>query len=950
MGKYTRTLFASAAVLFATATAAAAQPASDQGIQFAIPGQPVEAAVLEFGRQAHIQIAVSAAAADHQVTRPVYGKLDPRQALAQMLAGTNLEIVFSDGHMIALDRLKATPETPPAKIRVAEVTRVATQPEAVAARPAASSPSALEEVVVTATRQTSTVNKVALSITAVTQQTLDQQGIKTTADLSRVVPGVGFRTTSDHIASIAIRGVSSNAGARTTGVYIDDVPLQETAIAGGSTTGSGGPLPQIFDLQRVEVLKGPQGTLYGGSAEGGAIRFITPTPSLTTYSGYVRAEGSYTEAGSPSYNGGIAVGGPIVQDKLGFRFSAYYGYIGGYIDDISRLTGQTIAKDGDWGKDQAFRFALRWAPAEHLEITPSVYYYQTHTNDLSTFWENVPSFTVPTKSYQADGKTAATTPANTNYTLPGHTYPAYNFFGPYRSGAVTNVGDNFAGTIPQTPDRSPNGQFLHIYSNTVKYEFPWFTANLITTALANESQGTSSSPYSDTATISGAPFLYNLPVYFNHNIYTDHRTQDIEELRFTSNTDGRLTWTGGLFRSFQRQNSILGTYWAYGDLTQYGRGVNVATYYGVGYLNPATLYGSARDQEVVEDERAIYGEGNYMLTSKLKLTAGIRYSRSQLDYKSYFFGQLLGSFTPTAANGGYTNGAKIEYPITPKIGVSYQFTPTTMAYANAAKGYRVGGLNIPVAYVKCAVDLAALGLTQVPTTYNSDSTWNYEAGLKTRLLGKAQWNSSVFYIDWDKPQLKLALPTCGQNYVDNAGHAVSKGLESSVEWRVFDGFTFSGQVAYTDAYYSQTVSLNTASHPKFVLAGDRLPIPPLAYTLTGQYDFQILDRYSSFVRFDYQYSSNYQQTPGPTTTSFAIDAFYLGEIHDASIRFGVKVNSFDVSLFSNNVLGSKDIVSLSGGRPGCSDAVCTKQSGNTGLLTGTTLRPREVGITGSYHF
>jgi len=816
-----------------------------------------------------------------------------------------------------------------------------------AVQPAVSN--ALEEVVVTATRQNSTVNKVALSISAVTQQTLDEQGIKTTADLSRVVPGIGFRITTDHIASIAIRGISSAAGARTTGVYIDDIPLQQTGIAQGAN-GSGTPLPLIFDLQRVEVLKGPQGTLYGGSAEGGAIRFITPTPSLTTYSGYVRAEGSYTEDGSPSYNGGVAVGGPIVQDKLGFRFSAYDGHTGGYIDDISRLTAQTIAKDVDWGADQAFRLAVRWAPTEHLEITPSAYYYHTHSNDLSTFWENVPSFTVPTKSWQANGKTAATSPANTAYTLPGHTYPAYNFFGPYKSGAVTNVGDNFAGTIPQTPDRSPNDQFLHIYSNTIKYEFPWFTANLITTIVSNESQGYPASPYSDTATIYGAPFEYNLPEYSNDSIYTDHRNQNIEELRFTSNSDGRLTWTGGLFRSYARQNSLTSTIWRYGDLVQAARGVSIATYYGVGYIDPATLFGSARDQEVIEDERAIYGEGNYMLTDKLKLTAGIRYSRSQLDYKSIFWGQLLGSFTPTVANGGYTDGAKIENPVTPKFGVSYQFDAGTMAYANAAKGYRVGGLNIPVAYVKCAIDLAALGLTQVPTTYNSDSTWNYEVGLKTRLFGKAQWNSSLFYIDWDKPQLKLGLPTCGQSYVDNAGHAVSKGVESSIEWRVFDNFTFSGQVAYSDAYYSQTVALNTPSHPVFALAGDRLPVPPLAYTLTGQYDFQVMNRYPSYIRFDYQYSSNYQQTPGPGTTTYAIDAFMLGEFHDASIRFGVKVNSFDVSLFSNNVLGSKDITSLSGGRTGCSDAVCTKQSGNTGLLTGTTLRPREVGITAEYHF
>jgi len=916
----------------------------DAPISFDIPAQSLDTAILAYSRQSGLQVLSSAPALAHKETAGVRGIHTPREALRELLRKSDLSFAVAGEQTITI--LSTTPASNGPLTRIATVGEAAPV-DAAGAQPVVSS--ALEEVVVTATRQTSTVNKVALSISAVTQQTLDQQGVKNASDLARVVPGVGFRTTTDHIASIAIRGIASAAGAKTTGVYFDDIPLQQTGIMGGSVTGSGTPLPQIFDLQRVEVLKGPQGTLYGGSAEGGAIRFINPTPNLTTYSGYATVEGSYTEFGSPSYSGGFAVGGPIVQDKLGFRVSAYNRHTGGYIDDISRLTGQTIAKDVDWGSDAAYRIALLWKPTEHLEITPSFYYSRDHTNDLSTFWENVPVISVPTKSWQADGKTAATSPANTAYTLPGHTYGPYNFFGPYKTGTVTNVGDNFAGAIPQTPDTAPNSQLLAVSSITFKYEFPWFTANLITSAIGNDSKGSTSSPYSDTATIYGAPFEYNLPIYSNHNVYDDHRTQDTEELRLTSKSDGRLTWTGGLFRSFQRQHGLNSTIWRYGDLLQDARGVSAQTYWGAGYIDLATLFGSFRDQEVVEDERALYGEANYKLTDKLKITAGVRYSRSQLSYKSIFFGQLLGSMTPTTANGGFTDGTKVENPVTPKFGISYQFDPTTMAYAIAAKGYRVGGVNIPVAYVKCASDLAALGLSQVPTTYNSDTVWDYEAGLKTRLFGKAQWNSSLFYIDWNTPQLKLALPTCGQNYVDNAGHAVSKGVESSIEWRLFDGFTLSGQVAYTDAYYSQTVSLNTASHPKFVLAGDRLPVPPLAYSLTGQYDFQILDRYSSYVRVDYQYSSNFQQTPGPGTTSYLPDAFMLGEIHDASIRFGVKVKSVDLALFSNNVLASKDITSLTGGRSGCSDAACTKAS-TLNLLTGTTLRPREVGITASYHF
>src|SRR3954471_4227120 len=128
---------------------------------------------------------------------------------------------------------------------------------------------ALEEVVVTATRQTSTVNKVALSVSAVTQKSLDQQGIRNVADLAQQIPGFSFRTTGgDNNPQLTIRGIGGNAiggtsgSAPTTGVYIDDIPLQKRN-ANGLLTGSGTPTPLLYDLDRIEVLRGPQGTLYG---------------------------------------------------------------------------------------------------------------------------------------------------------------------------------------------------------------------------------------------------------------------------------------------------------------------------------------------------------------------------------------------------------------------------------------------------------------------------------------------------------------------------------------------------------------------------------------------------------------------------------------------------------------------------------------------------------------
>ncbi|MGZ5986064.1 MAG: TonB-dependent receptor plug domain-containing protein, partial [Caulobacteraceae bacterium] len=214
-----------------------------------------------------------------------------------------------------------------------------------AAAPAVSNNQAIEEVVVTATRQTSTVNKVALSVSAVTQKALDQQGIRNVSDLSNQVPGFTFRVSGgDSNPNLTIRGVGGNAlsgtsgSAPTTGVYIDDLPMMKRN-ANGLLTGSGSPVPLLYDLDRVEVLRGPQGTLYGGSSEGGTLRFITPNPSLTTYSGSARVGVSTISGGGIGNEEGLALGGPIVQDKVGFRISGFRQDRPGWIGEYSEWDG-----------------------------------------------------------------------------------------------------------------------------------------------------------------------------------------------------------------------------------------------------------------------------------------------------------------------------------------------------------------------------------------------------------------------------------------------------------------------------------------------------------------------------------------------------------------------------------------------------------------------------------
>ncbi|HKQ81934.1 MAG TPA: TonB-dependent receptor plug domain-containing protein, partial [Steroidobacteraceae bacterium] len=245
--------------------------------------------------------------------------------------------------------------------------------------------SEISEIIVTATRVSERLSRVAASVTAFDQVKLDEEGVRSMDDVSRLAPGVTFTNTSySGRTDIAIRGIGSQVGASTTGIYIDDTPVQVRNI-GQSTN----PYPEIFDLQRIEVLRGPQGTLFGAGSEGGAVRFITPQPSLDHYTGYGRAETSVTDGGDPSWEAGMAIGGPIVEDKLGFRASAWKRRTGGYIDRVSNIDFHSTDKNANYRDAVVGRLALGVAPTDWLTVTPSVLYQKTEDNDTSLFSERI---------------------------------------------------------------------------------------------------------------------------------------------------------------------------------------------------------------------------------------------------------------------------------------------------------------------------------------------------------------------------------------------------------------------------------------------------------------------------------------------------------------------------------------------------------------------------------
>ena len=247
------------------------------------------------------------------------------------------------------------------------------QENATVASPSSSVPAAdtanVAEIVVTATRQAQLLSRVPLSVSAFSQQTMDTRGMKSFADVARFTPGVRFgESQGGNNNNISIRGISSDAGAGTTGIYIDDTPIQIRGLGFNSDN----TLPAIFDLERVEVLRGPQGTLFGAGSEGGTVRFITPQPNLDRFQTYDRAEVSTTAHGGIGWEAGAAVGGPIVDGKLGFRVSAWHRREAGYIDHVDNQTGDVDDKNINHGDVTVLRGALTYAPIDELKITPSV--------------------------------------------------------------------------------------------------------------------------------------------------------------------------------------------------------------------------------------------------------------------------------------------------------------------------------------------------------------------------------------------------------------------------------------------------------------------------------------------------------------------------------------------------------------------------------------------------
>jgi outer membrane receptor protein involved in Fe transport len=798
----------------------------------------------------------------------------------------------------------------------------------------------LEEIVVTATRHEENLSKVPISITALSQDTMDNKGIRDFADIARFTPGVTIDRTGSN--TITIRGIGSSGGAGTTGIYIDDTPIQIRALSQGPVDA----LPKTFDLDRVEVLRGPQGTLFGAGSEGGTVRYIMTQPSLTKFSDYERAEVAYTEGGAPSYEAGAAFGGPIVNDTLGFRVSAWYRRDGGWIDHIEPTTLQLLDGNSNHTETTALRAALTWAPASGVKITPSIFWQERNANDIDHYW---PIYSNPNDNRYVSADPSRS-PAPDRFALPVLAISAD--LGPvqllsnssyYRRRDLTNY-DGTQLTLDYTQifswSQDANGKFHNSLCAPQGYNcYPLIDGHGIhlPAALAD----------------------YRAPGSVTNN--QDNYTQELRVQ--SSDPTARVVWTAGAFFSVNRTYSLSAVSDPMVDaLYEYAYGTTIAALYGAATNPDGSTYlprGDSYFNELTSHERQIagFGEAVWSLTDQWKLTTGFRYSKLLFSFNSLADG-------PYNGGPGLASGSENAKPFTKRVGLSFQADPNNLFYATFSTGFRGGGSNAAVPQSVCADGLAQLGLTNAPASYDPDTVKSYEIGSKNNFGNRVRIGASVYYIQWNGIQQQVAVPICGVDYIANLGSAVSKGGDLQADFAVTEGLTVETAIGYTDAYYSKSSFPGPKATTPVSSEGDAVtgqgqnglggnPAAPWTFSVGAEYKFRLFDR-NSFVRLDaeHQTKNNRLTAAADPTTAQYTDCTQLSGVVSScyaappaftfvSMRAGMDFAGWNVAAFVDNLLDRHPLLSTSyyGRDP------YGPQPAIPPLADAYTLRPRTFGIT-----
>jgi len=738
--------------------------------------------------------------------------------------------------------------------------------------------SGLEEVIVTATKQAESLQDVGMSITALSDAELEKMGAVELLDFAVHVPNLGMAYEADgrfDSSSPSIRGIF---GTNTTGFYFDDTPVNASI------------LPRVMDVERIEVLRGPQGSLYGAKSMGGTIRIITKQPNLTEAESKLHATLSTVKYGNENWNVDGIFNVPLVPDVAAVRVTAYYGHNSGIFDRV--YIPQWTDSSGNVRQSPGPAFPRR-------KNVDDEKYYGGQLAGKIAFSDSVSvDLKLMTQKIEADGLPFADIKASNT--------TERRFF----------------------DSKEPGTDLWHIYSGTLN----WTTsAGEVTSTTSWYDRKTSE--WEEEATF--LHFLFDqvigIPIDPIESVINTTEKYDsfVQETRFNSSFDGKFNFIAGFFYQDSKWNHY------YPRAVQTGLAAAIDAFTGEPGLGQNCEYGFClTDDDLIFTDRTItntketafFGELTYQFSDRWSVTAGGRFYDNKVD--------------ATDAADGFANSGPSSYAekqsengFNPKVLVEATVNEDVNVYASAAKGFRIGGVNGNVPIGLCGPELDDLGIDPSnATTYDSDSLWSYELGFKSTLAdNRVTLNGAVYFIDWSNIQ-QLNRLACGFQFVQNAGKAESKGFELELQAAPVEGLSLSAAVGYTKAQITDDGGVPG------VTDGDKIQgVPDWTVSGSAQYNWPAFAQWEGMVRADANYygdsySSNNEASAATQRLRKAWSALNL--------RAGIVNDKWDLTLFIDNVTDER--ANLADSR-----SIAAETPGRQRLVVN---RPRTVGIEARMRF
>jgi iron complex outermembrane receptor protein len=759
----------------------------------------------------------------------------------------------------------------------------------------------LEEVLVTATKREASLQELPFSINAQTAEDIQRSGAFNLEDLSRNVAALTIQNLGPGQSQVAIRGVSAGQIVRDqpgvkeqVGVYLD-----ETVISLSLFT----PDLDLYDLTRVETLRGPQGTLFGSGSVGGTIRFITEQPDLEEFSGSLEANANTITDGS---NGGHLKGHVNIPlgDKAALRVVGYGTEYGGWID--AQREYAPTAEDVNEGNRYGGRIALTVAPTDNLTITPRVVYQEI----------------------EADGF---------------NRQEAFNLFAnPYTTTRpAIQLGEREQYLLLQEEFTDET----LIADMVINWELDGATLTYAGSYTEREILvGRDASALTGSVSIDlGFP---DAAVLIPSNLRdTTDLEQYTHEFRIASNGGGDVSWVAGVFFSDLERNYAqrlpTSGYDAVTDAVL-GDGTAAATSNGYG---PDSPYNSDLPYDI--EQLAVFGEATWSMTERLDLTFGGRWYDFD-ETRRFTSGGLF-------SNGDDQTDETSSDGFNPRLMASYTLSDDMTVNAQASQGFRLGGVNDPLNAGLCdAGDLEQFGSFQ---SYDDETMWNYELGFKSQ-FSKVQFNAAVFYTQIDDLQVTLDAGSCSSRISFNVPEAHTAGVEWEVSAYPTEALmlTFAGSLI--EAEFDSTVRDSNGNVLGGVEEGNRLAsVPELQFSASATYTWNggLFGADETYVtglvqHVGERFTQPSDQVAGAgsfqsglpfggatgaevTTLDLELPAY---EIVNASI--GMTWDSWDAVLYANNLLDENALLSFD------------RERGGRARLAYRVGQPRSIGITVRKHF